>query len=98
VQRFVTEQQPVVHGGEDLVDRGGDVDPGVQLASLYPRPQQADPDLPARVQPLLVQCGADVRVSPAGGHQIGHQRLPLSAPPLLQPTAPTGLPDSQELV
>ena len=74
VQRFVAEQQPVVHRGEELVHRGGDVDPGVKLAPLYPRPQQAGTDLPARPQPPLVQCGADVRVGLAGGHQLGHQR------------------------
>ena len=33
-QRLVTEQQPVVHGGVELVDRGFDVGPLVQFASL----------------------------------------------------------------
>jgi hypothetical protein len=70
----VTEQQAVVHGGVELVDGGGDVGPLVQFAPLYPRPQQAGRDLPARAQPLLLQCGANVRIGLAGGHQIGHQR------------------------
>jgi hypothetical protein len=70
----MTEQQPVIHGCVELVDRGFDVGPQVQFASLYPRPQQAGRDLPARAQPLLLQGGANVRVGLAGGHQIGHQR------------------------
>ncbi len=41
MQRLVTEQQPVIDRGEQLVDRGRDVGPLVQFASLDPRPQQA---------------------------------------------------------
>jgi hypothetical protein len=70
----VTEQQPVIHGGVELVDRGLDVGSLLKFASLDPRPQQAGRDLPARTQPLLLQGGANVGVGLAGGHQIGHQR------------------------
>lgn len=47
-QRLVTEQQPVIHGGVELVDRGLDVGPLVQFASLDPRLQQAETCLRGR--------------------------------------------------